>query len=85
MVEKNPFDELESTIDRTEERSEDLEAEDSGAKRERSKFYLAEVKFVAQNQRELREYLEENDRLITDFRIIKGAEIFPKRKTIYTF
>jgi hypothetical protein len=85
MNEKNPFEELEGAIDRCEERSEELEAEESGAKRERSKFYLAEIKFVAQNQRELREYLEENDNMKQDFRIVKGAEIFPKRKTTYTF
>lgn len=53
-------------------------------KREKAKFFVVkEVKFVAESIADLREFLEnaEDDSV----RVIKGMEVFPKKKTVYSF
>ena len=58
--------------------------EQNELKREKPKFFVVkEVEFCAENNGELREFLENNE---TDtYRIIKGFEVFPKKKTVYSF
>jgi hypothetical protein len=77
------FDEIESVVDDVADSTEEAKAEKE--KRERAKFYIVNVAFVAQNQKELREYLEENDDTVKTYRIVKGVEITPKRKVAYVF
>lgn len=53
-------------------------------KREKAKFFVVkEVEFVAESIADLREFLEnaEDDSV----RVIKGMEVFPKKKTVYSF
>lgn len=58
--------------------------EENEVKREKPKYYLVkEVEFVVEGLAELRENLEEND--IANVRVIKGFEVFPKKKTVYSF
>lgn len=53
-------------------------------KRERPKYYVVkEVEFCAESTADLREFLENNDD--ESVRVIKGFEVFPKKKTVYSF
>jgi hypothetical protein len=54
------------------------------AKREKPKYFVViAVDFCAENTTDLREFLENNDD--ESLRVIKGFEIFPKKKTVYSF
>jgi hypothetical protein len=77
------FDELESAVDETADEKEEAKAEKEG--RAKSKYFIVQVTYVAENQKELREYLEENDDVVKSHRIVKGFEILPKRKVAYVF
>jgi hypothetical protein len=53
------------------------------AKREKPKYYVAtEIDFVAEGISELREILENND--VESVRVIKGFEVYPKKKIVYS-
>jgi hypothetical protein len=78
---ENPFEELDAAQN---ECCQD-DSNDAETKRERAKYYVVEIRHVATNQRELREFLEANDDLAGSCRLVKGNEIFAKRKTVYTF
>lgn len=53
-------------------------------KRERPKYYVVKaVEFCAESTSDLREFLENNDD--ETLRVIKGFEVFPKKKTVYSF
>jgi hypothetical protein len=77
------FDELESVVDEVADDKEEAKAEKEG--RAKSKFYIAQVVHVAESQKDLREYLEENDDAVKSNRIVKGFEVVPKRKVAYVF
>jgi hypothetical protein len=78
---KSPFNEIEENEN---EPSCENVADENMSKKERPKFYVVErVVFVANNQKELREYFEENEP--TEVRILKGYEVIPKVKKYFSF
>ena len=78
---KSPFSELEENC--SEEKCE-VSSDENMSKKERPKFFVVErVVFVANSQKELREYMEENEP--ADIRIFKGFEVIPKVKKYFTF
>ena len=78
---KSPFNELDENC--TEEKCE-AAGDENMNKKERPKFFVVErVVFVANSQKELREYMEENEP--ADIRIFKGFEVIPKVKKYFTF
>jgi hypothetical protein len=80
---KDVFDELESQVDEVADDKEEAKAEKEG--RQKSKFFIVQVVHVSESQKDLREYLEENDDVVKSHRIVKGFEILPKRKVAYVF
>lgn len=81
---ENPFDELDEAISNVVEEKV-CEAMQDNMPKTRSKYYVVDVKFVAESLKELREFLENNDDIADSSRIVKGSEMIPKRKSIYTF
>lgn len=81
---KDVFDEIETAIDNVADETEEKKADKE--KREKSKFYIIpSAIFVANSQKELREYLEENDDIVRTHKIVKGIEVQAKRKVAYVF
>ena len=78
---KSPFNELDENC--SEEKC-GAASDENMSKKERPKFFVVErVVFVANSQKELREYMEENEP--ADIRIFKGFEVIPKVKKYFTF
>lgn len=81
MHQENPFSEIESCEPCACENAELIEKK----QRNKTKYFVVDVKYVAFSQKELCEYLEANDDIAECSRIIKGDELVAKRKATYTF
>jgi len=78
---KDAFDQLEDVIDDTAEAVEEFKSKKDN--RDKRKFYICNPVFVADTQKELREYLEENEDTTKQYLIVRGSEVLPKKKVTF--
>lgn len=79
----DPFETCEEIIDEAADEAEAMEAKKE--KRERQKFFVVKIECAFESQKEVRNWLEANEITASDYKIIKGAEVVPKKKVAYYF
>ena len=77
----DPFEEVAEVID---ENADEKEAEEAKKeRREVAKYYVCNIARVFTSQRELRDFLN-SEGLADDHAIVKGHQLNPKKKVVYT-